>query len=411
MCLGTPASGPRAPQRLLLAAGRRRRPPRGRAAGHRPVRARTAATRSRAIIDYFVDEYARGRTPNPCIHCNSRIKFGRLIARADSTGRRATSPRGITRGIVDATAAGHRAGVARGKDQSYALFAVRREHVWADAAAHRRDRRQGRGPRRSRAALGLTVHDKPDSQEICFVPDDDYAELPARRAAARRSRPGEIVDSAGKVARAARGLGRFTIGQRRGLRVAAGVPMYVTRIDPATATVTIGPKDAVLSRRLAARGSQLALRSAQRTLRGDRADPLQPRGAPGHVASPARRRSTWSSTTPSPPSRPARRPSCTRGSDCSAAAGSSPVENRFARLGRDPQGKFIRLFRATSTVRHHSAPYGTAGNRGARLGTAGHGWAPYGTVGNDTERFTTGPESLRWWRTASSALLPRFAPC
>jgi len=99
--------------------------------------------------------------------------------------------------------------------------------------------------------LGLPVHDKPDSQEICFVPDDDYTELLARRAP-QALRPGPIVDSAGNILGQHNGYAQYTIGQRRGLGVAAGEPRYVTAIDPATATVTIGPKSEVMHRDLTA---------------------------------------------------------------------------------------------------------------------------------------------------------------
>ncbi|KKL69524.1 hypothetical protein LCGC14_2114070, partial [marine sediment metagenome] len=104
--------------------------------------------------------------------------------------------------------------------------------------------------RRIAAELGLSVADKPDSQDICFV-DGNYAEL-LRRRRPEAFRPGDILNSAGRVLGRHEGVGNFTIGQRRGLGVAAGAPMYVTRIDPAAATVTIGPKDEVMSSRLTA---------------------------------------------------------------------------------------------------------------------------------------------------------------
>jgi len=233
------------------------------------------------IVDDFVGEYVRGRTPNPCIHCNSRIKFGRLIELADSLGiecvatghyarvwagsqakrGQATFPVPVCPEVWNVRGksslspfrpAIYRA-LARDKDQSYALFAVAREVLGrirlpigeqADKAFVRRIARE----------LGLIVHDKPDSQEVCFVPDDDYVALLAERGP-EALRAGEIVDSAGKVLGEHAGYGRFTIGQRRGLRVAAGVPMYVTAIDPAAARVTIGPRDECLSRGLRASGA------------------------------------------------------------------------------------------------------------------------------------------------------------
>ena len=194
------------------------------------------------IINDFVAEYARGRTPNPCIHCNARIKFGRLVERAHQLG-------------IDYVATGHHArmtqargrraiarGRARNKDQSYALFAVDPDVLprmllpvgeLADKARLREIARE----------LGLNVHDKPDSQEVCFVPDDDYVAL-LRQRAPQAMTPGNIVDAGGRVVGTHDGYAQFTIGQRRGLRVAAGVPLYVTAIDPETATVTIGPREA-----------------------------------------------------------------------------------------------------------------------------------------------------------------------
>lgn len=202
------------------------------------------------IIERFVAQYAAGRTPNPCVLCNSAIKFGRLLNYADTLG-------------AQYVATGHYARLARygespvieraaalEKDQSYALFAVERAHLGRillpvgelpDKSTTRRIARE----------LSLNVHDKPDSQEICFVPDDDYPALLAQRCP-QALRPGPIVDSAGRELGRHDGYARFTIGQRRGLRVAAGVPMYVTAIDPATAAVTIGPLSQVQSRRLCA---------------------------------------------------------------------------------------------------------------------------------------------------------------
>ncbi|MDP6635165.1 MAG: tRNA 2-thiouridine(34) synthase MnmA [Phycisphaerae bacterium] len=202
------------------------------------------------LIADFAAEYAAGRTPNPCIHCNTLIKFGRLLDRADSLG-------------ADYIATGHYARIidfqgqpaiaraaAGGKDQSYALFGIPRDILGRILLPVGRiaDKQQ---VRRVAQSLGLVVHDKPDSQEICFAPDDDYISV-LKSMAPEALTPGDIIDSSGTVLGKHDGYGRFTIGQRRGLRVAAGVPMYVTKIDPATATVTIGPRDEVMSRRLTA---------------------------------------------------------------------------------------------------------------------------------------------------------------
>jgi tRNA-specific 2-thiouridylase len=211
------------------------------------------------VIDDFLDEYARGRTPNPCIHCNRLVKFARLIERADSLGVPYVASghyaRRVAAGDAGASPAQgspwaiHR-GRAAGKDQSYALFDLPRQ--WLGRILLPIGEVDDKGQvRRIARELGLAVHDKPDSQEVCFVPDDDYAALLARRRP-EALRPGEIVDSAGGVLGRHDGYARYTIGQRRGLRVAAGVPMYVTHIDPATARVTIGPRAETLRRRLSA---------------------------------------------------------------------------------------------------------------------------------------------------------------
>ena len=205
------------------------------------------------IIEDFTAEYAAGRTPNPCIHCNRRIKFGRLLDRADSLGVRYVATGHHARIAAGPGGPAIFRGRAGGKDQSYALFSIPRERLGrillpiGELADKERVRQTAR-------SLGLSVHDKPDSQEICFVPDDDYVAL-LRRRCPRALRSGEIVNAAGEVLGRHDGYARFTIGQRRGLGVATGVPMYVTHIDPARARVTIGPRAETLGRRLTAAGA------------------------------------------------------------------------------------------------------------------------------------------------------------
>ena len=216
------------------------------------------------LIDDFIDEYARGRTPNPCIHCNARIKFARLLGRADELGaefvatghhaRLGKGPQSRHIAIGDPAAPDGRPAILRSrtKDQSYALMQLPRDWLGrillpigelADKAE----------VRRIAAELGLEVADKPDSQEICFAGDDHAAFLLRRRPGAFRAGP--IIDAAGRELGRHDGVGRFTIGQRRGLGVATGKPVYVTRIDAATATVTVGPRDALLARGLRAIGA------------------------------------------------------------------------------------------------------------------------------------------------------------
>jgi len=205
------------------------------------------------IIDYFLSEYSSGRTPNPCIHCNTHIKFGRLIHQADQLGARYVATGHHARIVNVAGRPAIARGRCREKDQSYALFGVPSETLErmllpvGELADKQCVRQVARG-------LGLSVHDKPDSQEICFVPEDDYVAL-LRRGAPGALRRGQIVNSCGEVLGEHEGYARYTIGQRRGLGVAARRPMYVTDIDPATARVTIGPRDELMTRTLRADGA------------------------------------------------------------------------------------------------------------------------------------------------------------
>jgi len=203
------------------------------------------------IIDYFVQEYNRGRTPNPCIRCNEQLKFGKLSRYARAVG-------------ADYVATGHYARIEReggstqllrgrdhAKDQSYVLFGMPPEEL--DRMLLPIGELAKSEVRRLAAEFGLPVHDKPDSQEICFVPDDDYFGLVQRRTP-EAVRPGAILDMAGKVVGQHPGHQAFTLGKRKGIGVALGRPVYVTRIDPAANTVTLGNREDLLRRRLRARG-------------------------------------------------------------------------------------------------------------------------------------------------------------
>jgi tRNA-specific 2-thiouridylase len=191
------------------------------------------------IIDYFVDEYTAGRTPNPCVRCNDWLKFGKLHEYARQIG-------------AEFVASGHYArvqggrllrGVDRSKDQSYVLFGVPREqlsHMLLPVGGFEKPR-----VRELAREFGLPVFDKPDSQEICFVPDNDYAGLVERRRPQAVS-AGRIVDRDGNTVGEHAGQHRFTIGQRRGLDISLGQRVYVTRKDAASNTVTVGSKEELL---------------------------------------------------------------------------------------------------------------------------------------------------------------------
>ncbi|MBX9789663.1 MAG: tRNA 2-thiouridine(34) synthase MnmA [Pirellulales bacterium] len=205
------------------------------------------------IIDYFVDEYTAGRTPNPCVVCNNWLKFGRLREFADSVGAEYVATGHYAR--IEAGSPGEPPRLLRGrdlaKDQSYVLFGLRRDvlsRVLLPVGDYEKPaiREIARG-------LGLRVADKRDSQEICFVPDGDYAALVRRRQQGRQAeypgddepadRGGEIVTTAGEVVGHHAGIEQFTIGQRKGLGVAFGDPRYVIELDAASRRVVIGTRE------------------------------------------------------------------------------------------------------------------------------------------------------------------------
>lgn len=204
------------------------------------------------IVEYFVAEYTAGRTPNPCIVCNTRLKFGKLFEYARAVG-------------AEYVATGHHARILAcdgvpalclasdpAKDQSYALFGIPRDrlpYVQFPVGEYRKDQ-----VRAFAVELGLRVADKPDSQEICFVPPGEHAEF------VRRHRPGcdtagDIVTTDGTVVGHHDGIERFTIGQRKGLRVAMGEPYYVVRIEPATRRVVLGRMEELACSELTASGA------------------------------------------------------------------------------------------------------------------------------------------------------------
>ncbi len=196
------------------------------------------------VIDYFCEEYGRGRTPNPCILCNERIKFGSLLERAKALGADFIATGHYAQVALDRSSKRFvlRMGVDRKKDQSYVLFSLSQEqlrHCLFPLGTYRKEE-----IRALAKSLGLRVHDKPESQEICFVQDRSYhAFLEGRQRAPIE--PGPIVDKNGTVLGRHRGIPFYTIGQRRGLRLARGVPLYVVAIDPKRNLVVVGEKEEV----------------------------------------------------------------------------------------------------------------------------------------------------------------------
>lgn len=196
----------------------------------------------RRILADFAEAYAAGRTPNPCVRCNQWLKFGTLLAEARAMG-------------CEAIATGHYAriedrggrpallrGVDPGKDQSYVLFALPRgdlSFIRFPLGAMRKEE-----VRRRAARLGLSVQDKPDSQDLCFAPPAGHGAV-LDRYGARPPEPGEFVDAEGTVLGRHPGVAYFTVGQRKGLGIALGRPVYVVRIEPETRRVVLG-EDAAL---------------------------------------------------------------------------------------------------------------------------------------------------------------------
>jgi len=202
------------------------------------------------IIDYFVGEYDAGRTPNPCVRCNDWLKFGKLHAYAKSidcdyvaSGHYARIERKKVEQKKVSGTFSLRRGVDYGKDQSYVLFGAPRARL-AEMMLPIGELDKP-AVRQIAEHHGLPVFDKPDSQEICFVPDNDYAGLVDRHTGGLAA--GDIVDTAGAVVGRHGGHQRFTIGQRRGVGVALGYPIYVVDKDPAANTITVGPREGLLA--------------------------------------------------------------------------------------------------------------------------------------------------------------------
>ncbi|MEE9294167.1 MAG: tRNA 2-thiouridine(34) synthase MnmA [Phycisphaerae bacterium] len=232
------------------------------------------------LINYFSDEYASARTPNPCVMCNHKLKFGRLTEYADAVGARYIATGHYAR--IDRTNGTLllRCAVDSRKDQSYVLFGVAPELL--DRVIFPIGHLTKTQVRDQAARFGLPVCDKPDSVEICFVPDRDYARVVKER------RPdafteGDVVNQEGVILGRHRGIGHFTVGQRRGLGIATGVPIYVTSVDSNSNTVTVGSRDRLLKRGLIAEGVRMAASGLGRSFRADAKIRYLHRAAPATV--------------------------------------------------------------------------------------------------------------------------------
>jgi tRNA-specific 2-thiouridylase len=195
------------------------------------------------VIDRFVDEYARGRTPVPCASCNQGVKFVDLVAFARELGADCLATGHYVRRIVSGGRAELHKGADPRRDQSYFLYGTTREQL--DFLRFPLGDLPKDEVRRIAAKVGLEVAAKPDSQDICFVPDGDYAGL-VKRLRPETEAAGEIVDLDGRVLGTHRGVVHFTVGQRRGIEIGGQKePLYVVRIEPDEARIVVGPRRAL----------------------------------------------------------------------------------------------------------------------------------------------------------------------
>ena len=196
------------------------------------------------VMDYFASEYQRGRTPHPCIACNDKIKFNHLLARADALGAQFVATGHYARVERGSDGFTLKKGIDQAKDQSYVLFGMTQAQLartLLPVGGYTKDEIRGMA-----LDSGLLTADKPDSQDICFIPLGDYREFLRQRASGV---PGQIVDLDGRLLGEHEGIEYFTVGQRRGLGLAntAGEPRYVVRLDADANRVVVGPESALYS--------------------------------------------------------------------------------------------------------------------------------------------------------------------
>jgi tRNA-specific 2-thiouridylase len=193
----------------------------------------------REVIDYFCGEYAKGRTPNPCILCNEKMKFGSFLERALDLGAEYISTGHYARLEFDESRKQYllKRGVDRRKDQSYVLFSLNQDQLRSVLFPLGDFRKEE--VRQKALQLGLRVHDKPESQEVCFIHETSYHPF-LRERLGESIEPGPIIDQNGNVLGRHKGIPFYTIGQRRGLRLARGKPLYVIGIDRKRNALIVG---------------------------------------------------------------------------------------------------------------------------------------------------------------------------
>ncbi len=219
------------------------------------------------VISYFCEEYLRARTPNPCILCNEKVKFGPLLGKAQELDAAFISTGHYAR--VEYDQARRRYLLKKGKDakkdQSYVLFSLSQNQL--SHALFPLGNSQKEDVRKKAMDLGLRVHDRPESQEICFIPGVDYRPF-LRSRVSRKIEAGDIVDTKGRILGKHKGLPFYTIGQRKGLGLSAGKPLYVVGFDRERNLLFVGEKQEVYGSGLIAdRANWIAIDELRRPIR------------------------------------------------------------------------------------------------------------------------------------------------
>jgi tRNA-specific 2-thiouridylase len=200
-----------------------------------------------AVIDDFAASYAAGRTPIPCVRCNQRIKFRDLVAIARDLGAHALVTGHYAQRLGPPVGGELHRAVDATRDQTYFLFATTREQL--DFLRFPLGGQPKETTRALAAELGLPVAAKPESQDICFVPQGHYSRV-VERLRPEAGEPGPILDEAGRELGRHKGLAHYTVGQRRGIGVATGTPLYVLALDPERRAVVVGPKARLRTERI-----------------------------------------------------------------------------------------------------------------------------------------------------------------